>query len=573
MPLHNSDIAVLLDRMADLLEIQNANPFRVRAYRNAARTVSGLPESVAEMLARGADLDDLPAIGRDLADKIGEIVETGHLGALDALEREVPVGLVELMNLPGLGPKRVEQLHQGLGIDSVKALATALKSGTLRALKGFGAKTEERLRTALAAHEEAPHRYKRAVAAEVAEPLAAFLHTIPGVSEVCVAGSYRRRRDTVGDLDILVTGHADSPVMDRFVAYEDVVRVLAHGKTRASVVLRNGLQVDLRLVADASYGSALHYFTGSKAHNIAVRRLGLARGLKINEYGIFRGARRIGGRTEEEVYRAVGLPYIEPELREDRGEIEAARTGALPRLVTLADIRGDLHAHTKASDGRASIAEMAAAARARGYEYLAISDHSRSVRIAHGLDAKRLSAQIKEIDRVNARLDGITILKSSEVDILEDGALDLPNSILGELDFTVCAVHSHFALSAERQTERIVRAMDNPLFTILAHPTGRLIDQRPPVALDLERLIGAAKERGCVLEINAQPDRLDLDDAACKMAKEMGVKLAVSTDAHAPSDLGFMTFGIDQARRGWLEPDDVINTRPLAALRKLLRRR
>ena len=484
----------------------------------------------------------------------------------------MPVGLVELMNLPGLGAKRVERLHQELGIDSVKALAAAIKSGKLRALKGFGAKTEERLRTALATHEETPHRFKRAVAAEVAEPLAAFLRTIPGVSEVCIAGSYRRRRDTVGDLDILVTSHADSPVMDRFVAYEDVVRVLAHGKTRASVVLRNGLQVDLRLVADASYGSALHYFTGSKAHNISIRRLGVARGLKINEYGIFRGARRIGGRTEEEVYRAIGLPYIEPELREDRGEIEAARKGELPHLVTLADIRGDLHVHSRASDGHASIAEMAAAAKARGYAYLAISDHSRSVRIAHGLDAKRLAAQIKEIDRLNARPDGITILRSSEVDILEDGTLDLPDSILRELDFTVCAVHSHFGLSAERQTERILRAMDNPLFTILAHPTGRLIDQRPPVALDLEHLIAAAKERGCFLEVNSQPDRLDLDDAACKLAKEMGVKVAISTDAHAPNDMDLVQFGVDQARRGWLEAGDVINTRPLAALRKLLRR-
>jgi DNA polymerase (family X) len=572
MPIHNSDIAVILARIADLLEIRNANPFRVRAYRNAARTVSGLPESVAEMVARGEDLDELPAIGRDLAGKIAEIVETGHLRALDELEREVPVGLVELLNLPGLGPKRVEQLHQALGIDSVKALTAAAKTGKLRTLKGFGAKTEERLLAALATHGAAPHRTKRAIATEVAEPLVRHLAGTPGVSLVTVAGSYRRKRDTVGDLDILVTGHASSPVMERFVGYEDVARVLAHGGTRSSVVLRNGLQVDLRLVADASYGSALHYFTGSKAHNIAVRKLGLARGLKINEYGIFRGARRVGGATEEEVYRAVGLPYIEPELREDRGEIEAARAGRLPRLVTLEDLRGDLHVHSKASDGHASIAEMAAAAQARGYRYMAVSDHSRSVRIAHGLDAKRLRTQIAEIDRLNARLDGITVLKSSEVDILEDGSLDLPDSILRELDFTVCAVHSHFNLSRERQTERIMRAMDNPLFTIFAHPTGRLIEARPPCELDLDRLIGAAKERGCFLEVNAQPDRLDLDDVACKMAKEMGVKLAVSTDAHGPNDFGFIQLGIDQARRGWLEPEDVINTRPLGELRKLLQR-
>lgn len=572
MAVHNADIAVILDRIADLLEIRNANPFRVRAYRNAARIVSSLPESVLAMVERGEDLDKLPGIGRDLADKIGEIARTGHLQFLDELEQEVPAGLADLLNLPGLGPKRVELLHQKLGVDSIKSLTKALRAGRLGKLRGFGAATEKRLLEALAAHAAGPQRLKYAAASEIAEPLLRYLRDSPGVSNVCAAGSFRRKRDTVGDLDILVTGQTTSPVMERFVTYEDVTRVLAHGKTRSTVALRNGFQVDLRFVPELSYGAALHYFTGSKEHNIAVRRLGVGRGLKINEYGVFRGMHRIAGRTEEEVYRAVDLPYIEPELRENRGEIEAARDHKLPHLVTLDDIRGDLHVHSKASDGRASIAEMAQAAKERGYRYIAISDHSRHMTVARGLDPKRLRAQMAEIDRLNARLDGLTLLKSCEVDILEDGSLDLPDSVLGELDFTVCAVHSKFNLSRERQTERIIRAMDNPLFTILAHPTGRLIGERAPYELDMERLVDAAKERGCFLEVNAQPDRLDLDEMHCRMAKERGVKVAVSTDAHTTTDLGFIGYGINQARRGWLEPQDVINTRPLAELRRLMRR-
>lgn len=573
MSVANIEIAQCFETLADLLEVQEANPFRVRAYRTAARTVRELPQAIVAMLARGEDLSELPGIGKDLAGKIAEIVETGHLSLLEEVKAETPAGLAELLALPSLGPKRVEQLHQALGIKNLADLNKALKRGRLVGLRGFGPKLIERLGQEAGRRATTQRRFKLMEAEQIAAPLLAHLEAVPGVIHVTAAGSYRRRRETVGDIDIVVTARRGSPVMERFLGYDEVDHVVAKGPTRATVILRSGMQVDLRLVAEASYGSALTYFTGSKAHNIAIRRLGMKGGLKINEYGVFKADKRVAGRTEAEVYATVGLPYIEPELREDRGEIEAAAAGTLPRLVEAGDIRGDLHAHTKASDGRLSIADMAAAAKAQGYAYLAISDHTKHVTIAHGLDARRLAAQIDTIDRLNETIEGITLLKSAEVDILADGSLDMADSVLARLDFTVCAIHYKFDMPVEQQTERVLRAMDNPHFTILAHPTGRLIGEREPYAIDLERIVRAALERGCFLEINAQPDRLDLSDEYCRMAKEMGLKLAVSTDAHSDVELGFMRFGIDQARRGWLEPDDVLNTRPLPALRRLLRRR
>ncbi len=379
-------------------------------------------------------------------------------------------------------------------------------------------------------------------------------------------------RETVGDLDILVTADAPVQAMQRFLAYPEVRQVLSRGETRASVVLQAGIQVDVRVVAEECYGAALHYFTGSKSHNIAVRKLGQERGLKINEYGVFRGNKRIAGETEESVYAAVGLPYIPPELREDRGEIEAARAGALPRLVELADLRGDLHVHTKASDGHASIRDMALAASARGLRYLAITEHSRRLRLAHGLDPLRLAQQIDEIDRLNAELSGIRVLKGIEVDILADGTLDLPDSALARLDLVVGAVHSDFHLSRERQTERILKALAHPHFHILAHPTGRLIERREPYDVDMLRIIRKAKERGRFLELNAHPERLDLLDTHCRMAKDEGVLVCISSDAHSELDFEHLRYGVGQARRGWLEQADVLNTRPLAELQRLLRR-
>ncbi len=451
-------------------------------------------------------------------------------------------------------------------------LVAAAKAGKIRKLRGFGAKTEQRILLEAEKRAATAPRIKRPVAEDIAKPLLRFLSEAKGIRHAAVAGSYRRCKETVGDLDIVVAAVRGTGIIERFLCYEDVAQILSRGPTRSSVVLRNGTQVDLRVVSEASYGAALQYFTGSKAHNIALRQIAAARGLKLNEYGLFDSTRRVAGRTEEEVYRCLGLPYIEPELREDHGEVETARLGKLPHLVTLADIRGDLHLHTKASDGRATLAEMAEAAQERGYGYLAITDHSKRVTIAHGLDAKRLAEQVDEIARLNETLSGTVVLSSVEVDILEDGRLDLPNSILSRLDFTVGAVHSAFALPRDKQTQRLLRAMDNPHLAVLAHPTGRLIGEREGSDLDLERVLLGARERGCAIEVNGQPDRLDPNEWHCKLAKEIGVKLVLSTDAHNPSELGFMRYAVEQARRGWLEPSDILNTRSLGGLRAVLRR-
>ncbi len=576
MPIHNSDIAEVLTRIADYLDIKGENPFRIRAYRNAARTIGSLSRSVSDMVEAGEKLTTLPGIGADLAEKIQLIVRTGTLPLLEELKKELSPELSALMEIPGLGPRRVKTLYDQLGIRTVDELLRAAEEGKIRALPGFGAKTEESIVEEvkrLKETREAGRRVKLAVAEQVVEPLVKHLQKVEGVLAVDVAGSYRRRKETVGDLDILAACAEGCPVMDRFVGYEDVEKVLSHGTTRSSVVFRNGLQVDLRVVEKACYGAALLYFTGSKAHNIAVRKLAQKRKLKINEYGVFRGTRRIAGRTEEEVYKQAGLPFIEPELREDRGEIQAALENRLPRLVRLEDVRGDLHVHTTWSDGHSSLEELADAARKMGYEYLAISDHSKHVTVAGGLDAKRLAQQMKAIDRLNGRLKGVRLLKSIELDILEDGSLDLPDDILEELDLVLCSVHYKFNLAREKQTERIIRALDNPRVHIFCHPSGRLINERLPYEVDLEKVMRAARERGCYVELNAHPDRLDIDDVQCQAARELGIKVAIGTDAHRDEDLRYMRFGIGQARRGWLEASDILNTRSWEELRQLLKRR
>ncbi len=572
MPVHNADITAIFTEIADLLEIQGANPFRIRAYRNAARILGDLPQEARLLVESGDDLTRLPGIGADLANKINEIVSTGRCSLLERLHRELPPAITELMKIPGLGPKRVKALYHDLDVQTVEQLHRAAQDGRIRALPGFGEKTEQNILQAVEAHASQSRRFKLATAAQYAEALHAFLQTIPGVNQVVVAGSFRRMRETVGDLDILVTAAKDSPVMQRFTAYDEVAEVFSSGETRASVLLKSGLQVDLRVVAQQSYGAALHYFTGSKAHNIAIRRIAQQQGLKINEYGVFRGAQRIAGDSEESVYRAVGLPYIPPDLREDRGEIEAARGGRLPKLLELSDLKGDLHAHTKATDGHDSLRDMALAAKALGLEYLAITEHSRRLTVAHGLDPQQLARQCDEIDRLNTQLDGITLLKGIEVDILKDGSLDLPDSVLERLDLVVGAVHSRFELSRARQTERILRAMDHPHFTLLAHPSGRLIEQRAPYDVDMLRIIRHAKQRGCYLELNAHPERLDLLDSQCQSAKEEGVLVSINSDAHSTFDFSNLKFGVGQARRGWLEKSDVLNTRSLGMLRKLLKR-
>jgi len=572
LPVHNVDIARIFEQIGDLLEIEDANPFRVRAYRNAARTVSSMGREAADLIAENEDLTSLAGIGKDLAGKIKTIVETGTLPLLEELEKGIGGELTTLLDVEGLGPKRVAILHKELGINDRKGLIKAAEAGKVRELSGFGRKTEQKILEDLGRVKEGRGRILLAEAEPSAESYRDYLKKVEGVKEVTVAGSYRRRRETVGDLDILVSCTKNSPVMEKFAAYEEVARIISKGDTRSTVVLHSGLHVDLRVLPEASYGAALHYFTGSKAHNIAVRKIGVSGGLKINEYGVYKGKKKVAGATEREVYAKVDLPYIEPELREDRGEIEAARNNALPELITLADIKGDLHSHTNATDGKNTIEEMAQAAKELDYEYLAVTDHSRRVTVANGLDEGRLREQMGKIDALNEKLSGISLLKGIEVDILSDGKLDLPDSVLRDLDIVVCSVHSKFNLAGDEQTERIIRAMDNKYFNILAHPSGRMLGKRQPYEVDMERLMRAAKERGVFLELNSQPERMDLTDIQLKSAKEIGVGVVISTDAHWGTNLNYMRFGIGQARRGWLAADDVVNTRSLAELRRLLKR-
>jgi DNA polymerase (family 10) len=572
MSVQNAEIAAVFTEIADLLEIEGANPFRIRAYRNAARTIGDMGRSVQAMVEKGADLDALPGIGPDLSARITEIVGTGRCGLLERLRKELPAAITELLKVPGLGPKRVRALHHELDVHTLEELHEAAARGRVQSIPGFGPKTQQAILEATVPRAQPASRVRVGEAAQLAASLLTTLARVPGVRQAVAAGSLRRRRETVGDLDLLVTTCGNSPVMDRFVHGEDVRQVLAAGPTRASVVLKTGLQVDLRVVDAASFGAAWLYFTGSKTHNNALRRLAQERGLKINEYGVFKGRQRVAGETEESVYGAVGLPFIEPELREDRGELEAARAGRLPQLVQRSDLRGDLHLHTSDSDGHAKLPALVEAAAACGLEYIAITDHSRRLAMARGLDPVRLAKQIDQIDRFNERKPGVTVLKGIEVDILDDGELDLPDSILQRLDLVVGAVHHRLDLPRARQTERILRAMDQRCFTILAHPTGRLLGEREPCDVDLLRILRAARQRGCFVELNAQPARLDLTDTACQMAKAEGVLVAIDSDAHSTLDFDHLELGIGQARRGWLETGDVLNTRTLAELRPSLAR-
>jgi DNA polymerase (family 10) len=567
----NIDIARILSEIADLLEIQGENQFRVRAYRAAARTIETLTVPAASLASEGR-LDELPGIGEDLAGKIGTILETGTLPLLRELTAKTPESVVQMLRIPGLGPKRAKQIYETLHVATLADLETAVKSGRLRQLRGIKAATEQKILTGLASLRGHAARWRLDEADAYVRPLVAHMQASPAVSRLEVAGSYRRRKDTVGDVDILIASSRPAAVTKRFTAYGRVKEVRAEGPTRSAVTLDCGLQVDLRVIPARSFGSALHYFTGSKSHNIAVRALGLKHGLKVNEYGVFRRTRRIGGRTEEEVFEAVGLPWIAPELREARGEIEAARNGRLPHLIELSDIRGDLQMHTDATDGVNTLAEMVEAARRCKYEYVAITDHTKAVRVAGGLTRAEFHREFKAIDRLQKRYPDITILKGAEVDILVDGSLDLDDATLAELDIVVVAVHSTFNLSRAAMTKRIVRALRHPHVQILGHPTGRLIGRREPYQADLAEIFKAAADHGVVLEINAQPERLDLDDVQARAAHEAGVRLVIDTDAHRVEELTWMRYGVDQARRAWCEPRHVLNTLPVARLRAALRR-
>jgi len=572
MPVHNSEIATIFDHVADLLEIEDANRFRVRAYRNAADTIRDLGRSLEDMLEEGADLSDLPDIGEDLADKIAKIVRTGQLPLLEEISDDVPEAIVKATRIPGIGPKRARALFKALDLSSVDDLRDAAEEGDIAEIEGFGEKTQTRIRKELKEGVIEDERLRLDVAEDFAAPLMEWIRNIEGVSKAEIAGSYRRRKETVGDLDILVQGEDGSAIIDCFTEYDEVEDIASKGKTRSTVTLRSGLQVDLRVIPEPSWGAALYYFTGSKSHNIAGRRRAQDRELKLNEYGLFDGETRIAGATEKEVYDGIDLPWIHPVLRESRGEIEAAENGELPELVESEDIKGDLHAHTTASDGKNSLKEMAQVAQDKGYEYLAITDHSKSQTQAGGLSEDALHRQVDEIAELNDEFHGIRLLASCEVDILEDGRLDFPDKLLERLDLVVASVHSKLDLSEDKQTERLIRTMDNPLVSIIGHPTGRQIGERKAFALDMEQVLAAAKDRGCVLELNANPIRLDLKDVHCRLAAETGVDIAISTDAHSTGGLDNMRYGIDQARRGWLAAENIVNTRSWGNLSKMLRR-
>lgn len=572
MPIHNAECAAVFAEIADMLEIQGANPFRVRAYRNAARTIADYGRDISTMIANGGDLGKIPSIGPDLASKLREIAATGTCELQQTLRHALPGAIVELLDVPGLGAKRVKALHDALHIDSLEQLRVEAKSGHVRELPGFGAKTEAHLLEAIDDRlQREPQRFLLPDAAQALMPLLERLRAIAGVGKAVPAGSFRRRRETVGDLDILVTARDPVAVADAFVGYGKVARVLAHGKTKSSVVLDSGLQVDLRVVDADAFGAALVYFTGSKAHNIALRRIAQAGGLKINEYGVFRGDERIAGTTEASVYAAIGLHDVPPELRENRGEIDASRAGTLPALVERKHIHGDLHAHTNASAGRDSLRAMADAARTRGLAYLAVTD--RAPPAGGGRNGfEWLARQLDEIDRVNASFDDFVLLKGVEAGIREDGSLDVPDAMLGRLDLVVGAVRDGLDLSRAVQTDRMLRAMDHPHFTILAHPTGRVLGERDACELDVPRVIAQAAARGCFVELDAQPRRLDLPDIWCREAAKAGVPVAIGSDACSADELDNLAYGVDQARRGWLTRQDVLNTRTLAQLRPLLAR-
>jgi len=569
----NPAIAAVFDETADLLELDGANPFRVRAYRNAARVVGDLGTPLAELAARGEKaLVDLPGIGKDLAEAIVSLLDHGDFPIHQALIAKFPAGLLELMRLPNLGPKRVKILYEELTVDSPTALERAIERGALSGVRGFGARSIDKLKEALTSRAPEQRRLLLSDAERFARSVLDHLAEVPGLTNLEAAGSLRRRKETIGDLDILAATTSAEAVVTRFVSVPDVAEILVQGETKASIRLTRGPQVDLRVVRPEEFGAALHYFTGSKAHNVEMRKLAQAKRLKLNEYGLFRGERRIAGRSEEEIFEKLGLAWIPPELREARGEIERARARELPDLLTLDAIRGELHAHTDATDGRDSLGAMIEGARARGYAYLAITDHSKRVTMARGLDAKRLRTQWRAIDRLNGSLRGITVLKSVELDILEEGRLDLPDDVLQDADYVVASLHYGASQDPATNTRRLVTAARHRWVDAIGHPTGRVLNRRPPYPIDADELVRACVDEGCLLELNGDPDRMDLPDHLAMAAGERGARFVCSTDAHAVLHLENMRYAVAIARRAGLEASQIVNTRTLAGLRKSLKR-
>ncbi len=571
--MQNAAIAAMFEEYADLLELQGANAFRVRAYRNAARTIESSSQSIADLVnAPTHDLTQLAGIGKDLAEKIETIVRTQTLPALEELRAEFPPDVLQMLRIPGLGPKKVAALIDQLQVQSLADLQAAAEAHRIATLKGFGAKTELSILEGLKLLATTGRRMLISIAKSAAEEVVADLRAAGVVQQAEVAGSCRRRKETCGDLDVLAVAPDSTAAMDRLSQHPLVEKVLARGDTKQRVRLRNGLELDLRVVPEESYGAALQYFTGSKEHNIVIRRRAQERGLKLNEYGVYRGEEYVAGRTEAEVYAAVDLPWIPPELRENRGEIEWAAAGQLPRLVELADIQGDLHMHTTATDGTASIREMAEAAKARGLKYIAITDHSKRVQIANGLDAERLRAHWKEIDKVRGEISGIEILCGIECDILEDATMDLDDEVLSEADLVIAVLHFGLKQPREQIMQRLLTAIRNPHVDIIGHPSGRLIGSRAPADIHYDDFLQAAADYGVMLEINANPQRLDLDDIQAAAAKARGIPIVIDTDSHSTNGFEVLEYGVDQARRAGLTKADVANTRSAIEFRKLLNR-
>ena len=564
--MHNRVIAQRFALIADMLEVKGESIFRINAYRRAARAMEALTEDVAAVAERGA-LTEIPGIGTATADKIEEFLKTGTMKAYEELAASLPPGLTTLMSVPEIGPKTALLLYEQLRITSVDELEAAAAAGRIRDLPRMGAKTEANILKGIAMLRRTGARRPLGVVLPVADALVARLRDVRGVKEISIAGSLRRMKETVGDIDVLVTSRKPDAVMDAFVGAPQVEQVLARGPTRSSVVLDVGLQADLRVVEPAAFGAALQYFTGSKEHNVALRERAIRAGLKLNEYGVWRTAdgTRVAGRTEQEVYKAVGVPWIPPELREDQGEIDAALAGTLPTLIKLTDIRGDLHVHTRWSDGSETAEGMARAGRALGYEYICITDHSQSLKMAGGVTVPELRAHITEVRRLGDRA-GLVVLIGAECDILADGSLDYPDELLADLDVVIIAVHTRFKMTRDAMTRRIIKAMESEHADILGHPTGRLLGQRDPYEIDIEAIVDAAAKTGTALEINGAPERLDLKDTHAHLAKERGVKLVIGTDAHTGDHFQHMRFGVSVARRGWMEAKDVLNTLPVAKL-------
>jgi DNA polymerase (family 10) len=573
----NREIAVIFEEIGNLMKIVQDDPkwsFKAAAYDRARRSIEGFPEQLEDIVRDpNRKLTDIPGIGADLAKKIQEIVETGKSAYHQKQLAKVPRSLLDLLQIQTVGPQKVRLFHQQANVCTVDDLEAAAKEGRLRNLAGMNKKSEENILKAIEAFRRSAGRFRLDTASETADLLAAWLRECKGVEEVTAAGSLRRGRETVGDLDLLVTGRDPASTAHHFANFPGIAAILAKGEDKVSVKLKNDLQVDVRLLERSAYGAALQYFTGSKEHNVALRDRAKRHGWKLNEYGLFEGEKILTSRTEEEIYAKLGLPWIPPELRENQGEIEAAEEGKLPKLVELGEIRGDLQMHTTASDGRVSVEEMAAAAKQLGYQYILITDHSKAVTIANGLDERRAAEHIQRIHAARKKVKGIEIWAGSEVDILGDGSLDYPDELLKQFDIVLASVHSRMTMPAEEMTARLLRALENPYVRILGHPTGRQLLRRDPFQFDVERVFAAAKKLGVVLELNASPERLDLCDRHVKLARDRGMRIIISTDAHDPKHFKLMRYGVTTARRGWMETSGVLNTLPpdelLASLRLL----